>query len=115
MLYQKAKNIYWRIDNLMQDLGVSKVPFFICKETPNIKVKHQIITFARKLGLKSDGRGTLRLTLKASKYNENGEEILGWYPNKIYEVYLHCCHRKKDYFSAKDSRNMLTLGFYVGG
>ncbi len=84
-IYKKMKNVYWQIEEEIN-----------------------------RLGLKTDGRGTLRLTVLAPEFNEDGEKLMGWFLGKKYEVYLHCCHIKNGYFSAKDSRNMLTLGFYVG-
>lgn len=113
-LYEKMKNIYWQVENEMDRLGCTRVPYYICQEVPYISVKHQIIAFARKLGLKTDGQGSLRLTVLAPEFNEEGEKLLAWFSGKKYEVYLHCCHKKNGYFSAKDSRNMLTLGFYTG-
>lgn len=113
-VYDKTLNIYWQIKNEMDRLGCTKVPYFICKEVPHITVKHQIIAFARRLGLETDGLGTLRLTTLAPEFNEEGEKLISWYKGKKYEVYLHCCHIRNGYFSAKDSRNMLTLGFYTG-
>ena len=113
-IYAKMDSIYWQIRNRMNDLNSQKIPYFICDELPNNKAKHQVIALAKKLGLKTDNQGTLRLVVLAPEFNELGEKLIGWFKGKKYEVYMHCCHCKKDYRSAKDSRNMLTLGFYVG-
>ncbi len=115
-IYEQTFRIYWQIKDEIERLGCKKVPHFICNEAPNISVKHKVISFTRKLGLKTDGMGTLRLTVAAPEYNEKGEKLFAWFPGKKYEVYLHCCHIhiKNGYFSAKDRRRLLTLGFYTG-
>jgi len=113
-VYKKMNRIYWQIRMRMVQLNCIKVPHFICNEMPNIIAKQQIMSFAKKLGLKTDGQGTMRLSALAPEFNSVGEKLLAWFPGKKYEVYLHCCHKKNGYFSARDSRNMLTLGFYTG-
>lgn len=113
-VYEKMDRVYWQIRAKMDQLGCTKVPFFICDEMPDIAAKHQIISLARKLGLKTDSQGTMRLKVLPPELNSDGEKLLAWFPGKVYEVYLHCAHVKQGYFSAKDSRRMLTLGFYTG-
>lgn len=113
-IYTKLDSIYWQIRNKMDNLNSQKIPYFICDELPNNKAKHQVIALAKKLGLVTDNQDTMRLIVLAPEFNKLGEKLINWFKGKRYEVYMHCYHCKKDYFSAKDSRNMLTLGFYVG-
>lgn len=112
-VYDKMKDVFAQIDYKMQQLGATKIPHFICEEMPSIRAKHQVIVFAKKLGLQPDGKGSLRLTTLAPKFNAAGERLVSWFKGKRYEVYLHLAH-SKEYFSAKDNRNLLTLGFYKG-
>ena len=112
--YERMNNIYWRIRESIERLEGKKVPYFICDEMPDNSAKQKVMAFAKKLGLKRDGQGSLRLSVLAPEFNEQKEKLIAWFPGKKYEVYLHCCHKKNGYFSTKDSRNMLTLGFYTG-
>ena len=112
--YQIVKEKYEAIQRIMDVVKCFKVPYVVCSEAPDIKAKHRVCALAHKIGLLPDGKGSLRFSLPAPEFNEAGEKLLGWFKGKRYETYLHLAHIKAGYHWAKDSRNMLTLGFYVG-
>ena len=105
-----AREIYDELRRIMTAHGCGKIEGYICDEAPTALIKQKCIAAAVKLGLRDGGYGygTYRLWLPFPE----GSLLAKLNPGMGTEVYLHTRHDPNGYYSAQNSRNLLTLGTY---